>query len=859
MRLLHTKELDAGGFELKEFREENVPRYAILSHTWGEEEVTFQDMMLGRFANKKGYDKIRKCCSLARANGFDYAWVDTCCIDQTSSAELSEAINSMYRWYEEADVCYGFLVDVPSMVGFSESRWFTRGWTLQELIAPQTIVFLDEAWKELGTRETLRHEVSERTGIPLDILSGEGLEEACIAQKMSWAAQRNTSRSEDRAYCLMGLFGINMPLLYGEGDRAFIRLQEEIMRVSDDDSIFAWKSKYQNHGSLLATSPAAFKNASDIVRVRTPFTTTQPMTISNKGINVELPYMGVGHQGLGLAILHCTERGGEDLLIAIYLRDISLTMESFERVWCENNELIDLTRLRPSQYPSRRINVRQHRPVTARTRNWKRNAKGQFRVVPQRANVELSLDDLPPDPNWSLFDSTVNFITGSSTLPPVYWGNKPKPSLLQMVEEGRINEVQWLLTQPNIRPDEKDGYGRTPLSYAAGKGYVKIVWLLLARRDVKPDEKDENRRTPLSHAAEGGHEEVVWLLLTRGDVDLHSKDGGGQTPLFHAAANGHDNVINMILARGGAQTHLRDNDGRTPLFYASAGGHETAVKTFLARSDIEADTRDSNDMTPLCMACKNGHIAIAKTLLAQGAAPDVSDSYGQSPLWWATQNNHEAVIRLLLEKGVNKELKDRDDCTPLLVAVRQGHDAILQLLLQNGADIEAKDRYGRTSLCIAVESGLDHIVQILLDHGAAIEAEDRIRQTPLWWAAHQGNLVLAELLFEKGANIEARDRKGISPLLCAVRERQDAMVELLLDMGADIEAQNNDGLTPLALAVETSNDDAACVQILLEKGADFMMRDEGGNSVLWRAKRLQFRHVAALLEGYEEDLLEKMQ
>jgi ankyrin repeat protein len=854
MRLLHTKELDAGGFELKEFGEENVPRYAILSHTWGEEEVTFQDMALGGFANKKGYDKIRGCCSLTRVNGYDYAWIDTCCIDKTSSAELSEAINSMYRWYEEADVCYGFLADVPSMVRFSESRWFTRGWTLQELIAPETMIFLDEAWKELGTRESLKQEISDRTRIPVDVLSGEGLEGASIAQKMSWAARRNTSRSEDRAYCLMGIFGINMPLLYGEGDRAFIRFQEEIMKVSDDDSIFAWKSKHQSHGSLLATSPDAFEDAANIVLARTPFTSTKPMTVSNKGINLELPYMGVGHPGLGVAILRCTERGGEGLLIAIYLKDISLTMETFERIWCEKYELLDLTSLRPSQYPLRWMNIRQQRSVTARTRN--RNRTGQFRVAPRSINHKPPLF---PDPYSTFFDSTVQLTTDSSTLSPTDWGNKTKTSFLQAVKEGRIEEVQWLLVQPNSKPDQKDEYERTPLSYAAGKGYTNIVWQLLARRDVKPDEKDASGRTPLSHAAEGGHEEVVWLLLTRSDIDMHSRDRRGHTPLFHAAAKGNDAVISMILSRGGAQTYSRDSDGRTPLFYAAESGHEAAVKTFLARSDMEADTKDSKGMTPLCMAAKGGHTSIAQILIAQGAAIDSNNSHGETPLWWATQNKHEALIRLLLENGANKELKGRDGCTPLLVAVNRGYDAILQLLLESGADIEATDDYGQTSLCIAAMSGRDHAVQILLDSGAAIEAKDKSHQTPLWWAAYQGNLALTRLLLEKGANIDATNGSNGTPLLCAVRARQNAMVELLLEMGADTEAKDNVGMTPLVLAVERSNDDPACVQILLEKGADFMVRDEGGNTVLWLAKRLQLRSVAALLEGYEEDLLEKMQ
>src|SRR6266702_4059585 len=158
MRLLNT-----GNFEVKSFEDDEVPPYAILSHTWDEEEVTLQDMEGTRAVNKKGYEKVKHCCSVASANGFEYVWIDTCCIDKASSAELSEAINSMYLWYQEAKECYAYLADVPSKSKFSGSRWFTRGWTLQELIAPSTVMFFDEEWKKLGTKETLRQDISDCT------------------------------------------------------------------------------------------------------------------------------------------------------------------------------------------------------------------------------------------------------------------------------------------------------------------------------------------------------------------------------------------------------------------------------------------------------------------------------------------------------------------------------------------------------------------------------------------------------------------------------------------------------------------------------------------------------------------------
>ena len=262
--------------ELQEFFDEKTPPYAILSHTWGNEEVSFQDLEK-RETDKAGYSKIKSCCQLAASEGWQYVWIDTCCIDKSSSAELSEAINSMFRWYKRAQVCYAYLsdVDVEDKSGLflssiRGSRWFTRGWTLQELLAPFMVIFYDKNWTEIGTKASLEQEISSETGIQRTHLFDHV--DACIAVKMSWASGRTTARLEDIAYCLLGLFDLNMPLLYGEGEKAFFRLQYELLQSGDlDESIFAW---IQAHSQLdfiargiLAQSPAAFAFSGNIMRI----------------------------------------------------------------------------------------------------------------------------------------------------------------------------------------------------------------------------------------------------------------------------------------------------------------------------------------------------------------------------------------------------------------------------------------------------------------------------------------------------------------------------------------------------------------------------------------------------------------
>ncbi|KAI6145888.1 heterokaryon incompatibility protein-domain-containing protein, partial [Pisolithus tinctorius] len=236
-------------------------RYAILSHRWGDE-VGYEEMT-GLMKMEKGereevrqrygYQKIIKSCEQAMKDGYQWMWIDTCCIDKRSSSELSEAINSMYRWYQNAQVCYVYLNDVNDSVfpteanysKFSKSNgqpeWFGRGWTLQELIAPKQVEFFNKDWAFIGNKRHIAPMLQRATGIPHEVLtSGLAAKRLCIAEIMSWAARRKTTRVEDRAYSLMGLFGVNMPMLYGEGEKAFQRLQLEIIRVSSDHSIFAW-------------------------------------------------------------------------------------------------------------------------------------------------------------------------------------------------------------------------------------------------------------------------------------------------------------------------------------------------------------------------------------------------------------------------------------------------------------------------------------------------------------------------------------------------------------------------------------------------------------------------------------------
>jgi hypothetical protein len=250
MRLL--KLVGQNEFSLVEVRTHNDLPYAILSHTWTQgQEVTYQELISGEGKEKTGYDKIKFCGEQAAKDGFLFFWVDTCCIDKTNPNELTTAINSMFRWYQNAKKCYVYLADVPTPgddkniqgnqstweAAFRKSRWFTRGWTLQELIAPETVEFFSKDGKPLGDKKLLEMSIQEITRIPFKAMRGNPFSDFSIAERKEWAAQRQTTEEEDLIYCLIGLCQVSMPLVYGEGkESAMKRLDMAVKGFSHNNN-----------------------------------------------------------------------------------------------------------------------------------------------------------------------------------------------------------------------------------------------------------------------------------------------------------------------------------------------------------------------------------------------------------------------------------------------------------------------------------------------------------------------------------------------------------------------------------------------------------------------------------------------
>ncbi|KAI3319761.1 HET-domain-containing protein [Xylariaceae sp. AK1471] len=341
--------LDTTTYELRSDLQSNFRQegYAILSHRWVGQEITF-DQLKGEIAGlcsgtkperTPQVNKVRGAVDIARNLGIKWIWIDSCCIDRTNAVEQTESINSMFKWYRDAKVCITYLsdvrkhephVDTPAPDAFDSverkgpSMWFSRGWTLQELLAPPDLRFYDRDWNFIGTKTTLAHLLERTTGIDAHYLTGKRhFATACIAAKMSWMAGRMTTRVEDTAYSMLGIFNINMTIQYGEGSRAFMRLQQVLLSTSKDESLFAWRMPEPDAGTkftcgtsqeiaweagewgLLAPSPDWFRDSGYVTTARPP--------------NIERPLKGfeMTPDGIVASIPGVATREWEDLIMCL--------------------------------------------------------------------------------------------------------------------------------------------------------------------------------------------------------------------------------------------------------------------------------------------------------------------------------------------------------------------------------------------------------------------------------------------------------------------------------------------------------------------------------------------------------------
>ncbi|TDZ19997.1 Vegetative incompatibility protein HET-E-1 [Colletotrichum orbiculare MAFF 240422] len=689
---------------LEEFYHE-PPAYAVLSHTWGadEEEISFRDVQ--ETATSKtgvGRAKFDGCCAQTLADGLDYAWIDTCCIDKANSTELSEAINSMFAWYQRASVCYAFLADVSSADNvsrpqseFRHSRWFERGWTLQELLAPGNFRFYSRNWSFLGTKRQLSTIVAQITGIPRPFLLGAAeLREASVAQRMSWAAKRVTKRREDIAYCLLGIFGVTMPMIYGEGDQAFGRLQEEIMRRNTDDSILAWNlsgfdTRPRNtimgdviSGGILASSPSDFACSGDIVCRDQRGTLIDPLYVFGGHLRIQIRLF-TSPSNLTFGLLDCHPKDNAQTVVGIPLRGAASDESSDEYIRPEGR-LTELLQDANTDSPSRLIRIldfdgNETQLTWVRVRH-KTNHCPDF-VVLLELEVRQSLVQARCHVMSAARDTSLSMIASKAHSTNKHTFGKESASngdtnLLVTLDEERVGAYPMFVVRLASLPEPPPVNVNVTQELAQLKRQTYLRDLLHEDRKVGP------QRT------------VLEKQIRKQSTDLE-----------------------------GIKQNLADWQLR---------------KTLWAASNKKAPNNDVSEKL-LVQAVLQGHEATVQFLLDKGSSVELEDGEGHSLLTLATVRKYRGLMRMLVERGANTNSVNNHGTVPLHLATLQGDPFVVGLLLDLGAHIEAMTRNGQTSLSLAAMKGNKGVARLLLDKGANIDAKNDDGWTALHVATSKGS------------------------------------------------------------------------------------------------------------------------
>ncbi len=875
------------------------PPYAILSHTWisSHDEVLFRDIRtgnLGTLGKDAGLRKVRGCCEQATRDGLAYVWIDSCCIDKADLTELSEAIYSMFRWYQNAVVCYAYLVDLPPVGDaitvedqddfFKKSRWFTRGWTLQELLAPSHLCFFDESWTPFATKTEMADTIEEITGIPQRYLFNSlSLNTASVAQRMSWAAKRSTTRPEDRAYSLLGLFGVTMQLIYGMGGRgAFVLLQRTILEQFRDSSVFAWGLSRQTssatasnpllqttdaqrtHGiasdGIWASSPSDYEHCGNIVvRQGVPLNISHP---TGGLLSMELSLSNVLHANPLYGLLDCGPKEDPKALVGVPLKKKAGSVpEAYIRPRLCSPMIIPVLSL-PLRLPSHKIQVL----------------------------TEPSADeDAPLNENWL----TLKYEEGSlflvDTHPSTHWeGNKAKVPLASNTTSAILyaarlrcpgEEERDLLVFIELVPEDTQFRLHCHLMTHAllqpwdlalhSFGLMRPAALGLQRACI-------GAHTLVARIATPVHGNAFNITINRSlavrrvaaiSADMEVDHTQRKVTLFRllmdeptwpesvasrpreAAEDGrvanHMRLIGLLEERerylwftnlGTREELLRRIDKLEP-----ETGPGNWLETHIMKSQSDPNS-SSEPLIPIFWAIEHGFQSMARLLVEKSPAVlDTVDSNGLTPLQAAAGRGMLWLVRIFLRKGG----ANVNATNGLAMATGFGHEAVVRLLLEAGADVRAKDNEGWVPLAVASRFGHVAIARLLIEAGADVGSPHNM---PLSLACEFGYEANVQLLVENGADVNTVDSTGLLPLTVAAQEGQTAVVQLLIKSGVDVNKEDATGHLPLTVAAQAGHTEI--VQRLIEGGAEVDKEDATGRLPLTVATQAGHTEIVQrLIEG----------
>lgn len=902
--------LNVDTFQFAEFFYQTPPPYAILSHTWGDdsEEVSYSNVLAGRLESPETRPaKVSGCCDQARKDGYEYVWIDTCCIDKTNSVELHEAINSMFKWYRDAAICYVYLADVPTGdeihnpdSRFYSSRWFQRGWTLQELLAPLRLRFYDDDWLFLGTKGELCDVIEDITGIPSPYLLGiHELHHASIAQRMSWAANRVTKREEDIAYCLLGVFGIVMSMIYGEGPNAFRRLQEEIMRKhTSDDSILAWglsplkpfnsSSALATHpshsSSVLATHPSQFALSGQIVSRPQPGTNSLDIRAGTLRLHLRFPprlswtfgalSCGPEHDPQESVLLPLTRAsGGED---NEYTRrsDIGAVLDRVP-----DSHIAFACRIKVDDNPRPSTSPAQVHYFLIQRSPSVRNLEIVDVQPPERWHRERSLIEAPAPNGDGQHRAFLRLRDGnreSSDFVIVLEAVASGPALraqcdvMTASKDTSLSEIQGMIDAMRLQSHQalrqsanngaltlqavliSEARQRTfslrleKLSDAPGQTTNATLELEIIRRNMEMEclRKADKAVVEEMKALEQ-KKDAERMSLEEVETKLLGVEKELQTLLERKARLDNDKAGHMLRL----DAILEEREGKMLKLSTLDSWFQTADKEM--KSLVDGNIVDGHGQRmvagrqTLYLAARKGYEDLVQALLEKGAPTEDTDTKGLTPLHVAAWRGRAEIVQLLLNKGANMDAKAGDERTPLHSAVQKGHESVVRLLLERGAKMTPTSN-GWTPLHLAASFGDQDIVSLLLDKGASrLATLVGSNSTALHMASHHGRENVVRLLLERGASPTAVETDGSTPLHSAAAEGSVGIMRLLIEHGAEVGAKSKDG-SVLALAAYYGHEDA--VRFLIRKGADITDR-----RALMFAHRQGNDAIARILEGDQAD------
>ncbi|KAM5364137.1 hypothetical protein ACJZ2D_011638 [Fusarium nematophilum] len=902
MRLINVETL-----ELETFVDDRkIPPYAILSHTWGPdgEEISFDDIQSGNIEKPgNGTKKLKGCCNQAKEDHLGYAWIDTCCIKKEADRELAEAINSMFQWYSKAFICYTYLSDVPNgddpwIPGskFFSSRWFERGWTLQELLAPEKLRFYDQEWASIGTKEDLSDAIVRITGIPQNFLLGwEDFRQASVAQRMSWAAKRRTSRREDTAYCLLGIFNIVMPMIYGEGDGALGRLQREIMRNTGDHSILAWglstaeytpsKSVDAISAGILATSPSDFVNCGRIVARKPDATPVNTFDISGGSLRMHL-YLHTTSAGETYGLLNCGPEHDAEQVVGIPVHKVVSSVAPDEYLRPQGRCSILLPRA-ASSTSTKPIHIQMERQSRTHEavgqRFWlhidgyqKINLKQveDYRPLRRERGRVLIAEASDSDETITRQYLARFRIQGEGSRDVIVVLRveiqrlqlRARCDVMTLSRGTALEELSQnlLYMRSEALGKQAASIGNLHVKVTVEEGYVaeeRMLFVTLARTPSLPDVtvdadlelqqvrlKLESKRISQKKARARQEEERLAQQRDEKTAALDQMTKSLAAVEDQLKKLGEEEKVKSDGVKEGTEQvrRLTDNLNEARHQQDVLSRRESEIQQLLD----ELDTREDRLSKP------EGFInpqldSDSDYPQSSRAEESGQNTGGEAALLCAAMNGREADVRLLLEKGADLEAEDGYGSTALSLAAYKGHEAVARMLLERGADLEARDRQHGTPLLRATKHGQVAVVRLLLEKGANLDATNKFGSTPLSWAAYNGQEAVVRLLLEEGADLEATNNFGDTPLSLAAGNGHEAVVRLLLEKGADVKAENGSGKTPYQCARRNKH---KIIAKLLKKSTSLETKDTFNRTPLSRAL-LNVQQAVARRLGRERPVL----